>query len=88
MKYPFYIILSLVMGYIVGTCHRQDPIVETVTREVIVPGDTVFKETLVPDIQERIVYRERVRIDTVFDTITVIQDYFTKYAYRDTVEQS
>lgn len=81
------LVLGVIIGFLVSKERPSETVVSTITE--IVPGDTVFTEVIVPEIRlrEKIVYKEIVRIDTLeIDTLAILQDYYTKYVYMDTVE--
>ena len=81
------VVLGLIIGLMISRKGPPEQVVSTTT--VTIPGDTIFKELVVTKTQlkEKIVYKEIVRIDTLeIDTLAILQDYYTKYAYRDTVQ--
>ena len=84
-------ILILILGVVIlwlTQCRRSEPIVDEIVKtEVVTKWDTVevAKTEYVPKIIEKVV----VDIDTFttpIDTVSVLEDYYAKYFYTDTIQ--
>ena len=84
-------ILILILGVVIlwlTQCRRSEPIVDEIIKtEVVTKWDTVevAKTEYVPKIIEKVV----VSIDTFtapIDTVSVLEDYYAKYFYTDTIQ--
>ena len=84
-------ILILILGVVIlwlTQCRRSEPIVDEIVKtEVVTKWDTVevAKTEYVPKIIEKVV----VNIDTFttpIDTVSVLEDYYAKYFYTDTIQ--
>ena len=84
-------ILILILGVVIlwlTQCRRSEPIVDEIVKtEVLTKWDTVevAKTEYVPKIIEKVV----VDIDTFtapIDTVSVLEDYYAKYFYTDTIQ--
>lgn len=89
MKHLQLIIIAGLLLYILylQSCTRTDcPKQRTETVTITVPGDTVFTEIkrYVPVPK----YITRTQIDTVIDTVRIIEDYHSIVTYSDTIFQS
>ena len=84
-------ILILILGVVIlwlTQCRRSEPIVDEIVKtEVVTKWDTVevAKTEYVPKIIEKVV----IDIDTFnapIDTVSVLEDYYAKYFYTDTIQ--
>lgn len=84
-------ILILILGVVIlwlTQCRRSEPIVDEIVKtEVVTKWDTVevAKTKYVPKIIEKVV----IDIDTFnapIDTVSVLEDYYAKYFYTDTIQ--
>jgi hypothetical protein len=83
------VLIGLVLGFLITRERPPETVVSTVT--VTIPGDTVFKtiERTKEVLRDKVVYKEIVRIDTLeIDTLAILYDYYTKYAYLDVYNES